>query len=104
MSTISVTINPNADQSNVVRAVRPITGQSISEIRNCVTGSNPVYEKELFMNDFAEVADRLRALIAAFESAEIPFKVYEVVHGTTESEEISTEILMNMMEGSDGYA
>ena len=69
-----------------------------------MTASIPIYEKEPFMNDFAEVADTWRQLITSFEREEIPFKAYEPIPGTTGSAEISTTVLINMLKESEDFS
>jgi len=81
-----------------VTAVRAVTGGSISAIQAAVADESPVYTRELFLNDFVEVADTLRSLIRSLESSGIAYEIREF------EERIDRDVLMNILQESENYS
>jgi hypothetical protein len=97
MSSIRISVAQSADVTKAIRAIRPATGASMSQIKAQVESRKPVYEAEWFMNDFADVANRIRGLIKRLQEFEVPFSIHEGEHL------ISTEVLFNILAGSEEY-
>ena len=97
MSIISIYINKGAPVPKAVALLRPLTGGSISEIRDAIASSHPVYRHELFMNDFADTADTLRAIVKNLKTAGIGFTIMEF------DDPITEETLLNILEDSESY-
>ena len=98
MSVISILIDSHAKVTDVVTAVRAVTGGSISAIQAAVADESPVYTRELFLNDFVEVADTLRSLIRSLESGGIAYEIREF------EERIDRDVLMNILQESENYS
>jgi hypothetical protein len=97
VSVITVEVDRSTDLPSVVRVLRPITGLSIAAIRQAFEAGAPIFERELYLNDFAEVADSLRSLVRGLGEIDVPFVIRENGH------EITTEVLSNILEGSEEY-
>lgn len=72
-------------------------GLSIAALGRCLDQGSPVIEAELFLNDFAEVADTLRQTLKVLESLGDDYAVFE------DEDEITGEVLINILEGSEAY-
>ena len=97
VAVITIHITTPTDLPTLVRAIRPATGQSIAEIRSCIDNNAPIYERELFLNDFADVADTLRQLVTALNQTDAEFTIRE--SGDT----IDHSTLFNILIGSEEY-
>ena len=97
MSIISVRVNQPANISRVVRAVRPITGESMAAIKAAVERGAPIFQRELFLNDFAEVAESLRQLVRELRliGASVTIREWD--------DEITEDVLLNILQGSERY-
>jgi len=82
----------------VVRCLRPVTGQSIAEIRKAIDEGSPLFQQELFFNNHDEIADRLRRILANFDDAAVACDVYEDEH------QISATVLRNILDARDQRA
>ena len=81
----------------MVRAIRPSTHQSIANIKACIENRTPIIECELFLNDYADVADTLRQLVAALNETGAEFTIRE------SGDAIPDTTLLNLLEGSEEY-
>ncbi|WP_182869991.1 hypothetical protein [Stieleria mannarensis] len=97
MSVITIHITKPTDLPTLVRAIRPATGQSIAQIKSCIDNNTPIFEHELFLNDFADLADTLRQLVAALTETDAEFIICE------SGDVISDTTLFNILEGSEQY-
>jgi hypothetical protein len=97
VSVITIEVDCRAHIPSVVRVARPITGLSMGAIRQAVEMGAPIFERELFLNNFAEVADSLRMLINGLGKIDVPFVIRENGH------EISPAVLNNILEGSEQF-
>jgi len=98
MSKISLRVAKSSDFMAVVRCLRPITGQSIANVREAIDGGSPLFQQTLFFNDHDEVADRLRRILASFEESSIAFEIFEDEHL------ISATVLRNILDAHDQRA
>jgi len=101
MSKISIYINENAPTTETVRVLRPITGESISYLQRAIATEQPVYRCELFLNDFADVADTLRSIVMDLDSTGVHFTITEEIKGAEET--ITKEILLKILSDSESY-
>jgi hypothetical protein len=97
LSVITAEVDRSADIRAAVRVIRPLTGSSIAAIRRSIEGGAPVFERELFLNDFAEVADALRSIVTGLSEIGLPFILLEDGH------EISVAVLNRILERSERY-
>ena len=97
MSLISVRVNQPADLLRVLRVIRPLTGESMAAIKAAVESGAPVFERELFRNDFAEVAGTLRRLVRELRLAGASVTIREG------DDEITEEVLLNILQGSEDF-
>lgn len=98
MAVVSIRVVRAGDRMRTVRALRPIlSGMALSALRAAVEDGATVFEAELWLNDFAEVAETLRSLLAALEACGDEFEIAE------DGEPIASELLLSMLEGSEAY-
>jgi hypothetical protein len=97
VSVITVVVDASADIPTAVRTIRPITGWGVTAIRHAVENGTPVFERELFGNDFAEVAGTLRSLVAGLREVDVPFVIREDGHPITPA------VLNNILQGAGRY-
>ena len=97
MSMIRIWVDERANIPQVVRVVRPATGAGIADIRTAIEAGRPIYQAELFLNDFADVADRLRDIVRGLQAIDARFTIREF------DDEIEPEVLFNILEGSERY-
>ena len=97
MSVISIYVANPTDFPTLVRAIRPSTGLSIADIKSRIDNDVPIYERELFLNDFADVADTLRQLVIALNEVGAEFTIHE------SGDVIDPSTLFNILEGSEKY-
>jgi hypothetical protein len=97
MSQVSVTVHKAASRNATVKALRPVLGLSLRAMLTAIEAQSPLLEVELYTNDFAVVADTLRALMGTLDTLGDDYSMLE------DGEEISPEILLNILEGSETY-
>ena len=97
---VFVSIIAIADSAPIaaIKATRAVTGDSIAAIKDAIEQQKPVYTRELFLNDFAEVAQDLRRLVSSLPATGVTVRIME------NDEEIEPDLLFNLLEGSDEYA
>lgn len=83
--------------ANVASVIRPITGHSIGLLKSVIQNEFPIYECELFLNDFAEVADNLKSIVNGLQEIGIKFVIREF------EDKIEPEVLFNILKGSNEY-
>lgn len=97
MCVVSLHLISVPNEVQLVRAVRPITGQSLAEIRSRVGASTPLLEWELFLNDFVEKAATLERLLDALEEVGARFTTRESGHVITPT------TLRHILSQAEGY-
>lgn len=78
-------------------ALQRITGASLATLCDRFRSGEPLVECELFLNDFAEVAETLRALVRHLEQARIAFRIEE------DGYPVTPETLANLLADSDEF-
>lgn len=96
-TTVAISILEAPDELAIIKAVRPVTGNSLVSIKAAIHERAPLYEAELFLNDFADVADTMRALVLALEGVGAGVRIEE------NGEPITRDTLWNILEDSDDY-
>ena len=98
---LSLTIAGTPDfPSEVLKALYRITGRSTVELRNSIRAGEPVYTAALFGNDHIDVVPRLEKTAAYLDEIGVAFVVHEWADG--EREEISPEVMREIIESGDG--
>ena len=97
MSVVSIYVDGNTPLAAAARILRPITGASISDIQKALNSQEPVYRRELFLNEFCEVANDLRKIVSALKAQGIVFSITEF------DDPITEDTLFNILEESEHY-
>jgi len=85
LSRIVISVSEPVAKLGLVKAVRDVTGEPLSEIAmKLKTGkSAPVYMAELFLNDHSRRDLEIRALLAAFERHDVEPFILELIGSET---------------------
>lgn len=94
---LTVVVTGVADRLCLLRLVRRTTGASLAVVQRALESRAPIYQAEAFLNDFAEVARILRALVSGLTRCGAAFSLFECGH------EIDAEDLFNIFEGAETY-
>ncbi|TQJ31495.1 hypothetical protein [Microbacterium sp. SLBN-146] len=98
---LSLTIAGTPDFGSVVlQSLYRITRRSTPELRRSIRSGEPVYTATLFGNEHIDVVPRLEKTAAYLEEIGVPFVIHEWVDG--EREEISIELMREIIESADG--
>ncbi len=97
MSSASIIVRQPKRRVASIKALRPVLGLSIAVLGRRLDEGRPIIEAELFLNDFADLADKLRETLRTLESLGDDYAVFE------DEDEISGEVLINILEGSESY-
>ena len=101
MSAISIIIDSETASLDLIAEIRKVTCESLVVIKNKVSEGIPIYSRELFLNDFFEVATSLIQLTQLLNSSMVGYKIIEDVDGDVEG--IDYEVLMNILVGYEDY-
>lgn len=102
MSKIVVTVKSVNGPARFISHVRRVTGMGVGDIRTRLDGRTPLIEWTLFMNDYDEVAQRLRDLMTVEERDEGALRFFELMPDERFSDcppdrrEISVDVLQNI--------
>ncbi len=77
--------------------IRSVTSASFAEIKEAVGSQMPIIRRQLYMNDFVQVAHDLRSLVDGLERLNVPLRILE------DNELISMELLRNLLDHSKEY-
>jgi len=111
LSKIVIAANHPVAKLDLVKAVRDVTGEPLSEIAmKLKIGNNaPIYMAELFLNDHPRRDGEIRALLNAFDAHGVEPYILELLPGETrdgvkdpESARIDRDILLNILDESLG--
>jgi hypothetical protein len=94
---IEVVIDEHHAPLEAMVVVRSITGASFAEIRKAVESKMPIMRRQLYMNDFVQVAKDLRSLVDGLERLDVPLLILE------DEKVISSELLRNLLDHSKDY-
>jgi hypothetical protein len=91
---IEVIIDGNRVQLEGMVVVRSATGASFTEIKRAVESRMPIIRRQLYMNDFVQVAHDLGSLVDGLERLDVPLRILE------DGRLISSELLINLLDHS----
>ncbi|MDH5638174.1 MAG: hypothetical protein OEZ04_06750 [Nitrospinota bacterium] len=111
MSKIVIAANQPAAKLGLVKAVRDVTGEPLSEIamKLKIGKTAPIYMAELFLNDHPRRDMEIRALLNAFDAHGVEPYILELLRGETrdvvknpESARMDKDVLLNILDESIG--
>ena len=91
MSVIKIIIAPSQSIVKSMKAIHSIWGVSLANIKNAISNGKPIFEEEIFTNEFAEHSKNIRELLANNSVLHSDIKVFEGGF------EISTNVLENIL-------
>ena len=98
MSVIKIIINQSNPSIEELKAIHDIVGGSVGELKRKIEHLEPVFDEELFTNEFEEKKHLLHSLINTLKEQDAQMVVCE------DNAEINTEILKNILSLSDDIA
>ena len=98
MILIQIAVTGGTPSSEVVSAIRRITGWPIAKIVEAIRSEEPIYEKDFLARPRETVFAEMRQLLDVIEECFLRLRVSE------NGREISAEILRNMMRSSEESA
>ncbi len=105
MSVIVMIVKDPADLNQVTMAVRRATGAGIGPVRQRLQAGQPIFEGELFTNDYDAQAHTLRRLLDEVPGTGARLKIYELPEEerfpSPRQREISARVLQNILDEAD---
>jgi hypothetical protein len=95
MSRITIAASRDVADANLVRALRSITGESVSAIAEALKSGGVLFDVDLFARPAVEQFSMVRRVLEALQSANVQPLVHE------DGRLISAEILRNIMQSSE---
>jgi hypothetical protein len=103
MSKIVIFINGNI-QSQALIKLKSITSESLAAIKHKITNKQPIFNQELFDNDYDQKAKQIRSILKIIDNFSIKNRIYELPENeqwTTckklESKQINATMLLSIL-------